>query len=149
MTEGLFDLADAIGRVQPGWMFEAACANPASYPDGKFNPDLFFDPWQKDEARAICFACPVRESCRSHVLSRIVDDGVEEAGIWGGTSELQRKRGHVRENPGGRGCPRNLDLEAEILRLAGMGMSESRIAATVGVSSRQVSRVKARARTAA
>jgi WhiB family redox-sensing transcriptional regulator len=63
------------------WMSEAACEG--------VDPDLFF-PERGDDtsgAKAVCRECPVREDCLEYALA----NGIRY-GIWGGTSERERKR---------------------------------------------------------
>jgi WhiB family redox-sensing transcriptional regulator len=64
------------------------------------DPDLFFPPdGERGPARdardvmalAVCAACPVLEQCRRHALS-----ARETYGIWGGTTEDERRSFHVR-----------------------------------------------------
>lgn len=54
------------------------------------DPDLWFaEPgrWSKaNEAKAKCQACPLRDACLDYALH------VSVQGVWGGTSELQRRR---------------------------------------------------------
>ncbi|MEN8239668.1 MAG: WhiB family transcriptional regulator [Actinomycetota bacterium] len=62
------------------WAVFAACK------DAK---DVSFFPQSKTEERAaaaICAICPVREDCLEHALSTN-----ERFGVWGGTSERQRR----------------------------------------------------------
>lgn len=40
-----------------------------------------------DRARKICATCPVREACLDYALEHRIDHGV-----WGGTSERERRR---------------------------------------------------------
>lgn len=53
------------------------------------DPDIFFPERgaSTKEAKAICAACAVRESCLEYAL-----DNGEKFGIWGGTSERERRR---------------------------------------------------------
>lgn len=53
------------------------------------DPDLFFPERGEDasQAKAICAVCPVRAACLNHALV-----AVERHGIWGGTSERERRR---------------------------------------------------------
>ena len=67
------------------WRDDAACLHA--------DPDLFFPiaavgPGvdQIDEAKRICAACPVRQPC----LAWALDHGTV-SGIWGGTSEAERR----------------------------------------------------------
>jgi WhiB family transcriptional regulator, redox-sensing transcriptional regulator len=66
-------------RPQP-WMGDANCIG--------VDPDVFFpqrgDP--TNEAKTICRACSVRAECLDYALSIN-----ERHGIWGGTSERQRR----------------------------------------------------------
>ncbi|MFF1874313.1 WhiB family transcriptional regulator [Streptomyces sp. CB03911] len=57
------------------------------------DPELFFPLGntgpalrQAEEAKAVCHTCPVRERC----LAWAVETG-QEAGVWGGTSEDERR----------------------------------------------------------
>lgn len=57
-----------------------------------FFPPIHFEPKAEREAReakakAICAACPVRDECLEWAL-----DAEEPFGVWGGQSELDRKR---------------------------------------------------------
>ena len=70
-------------RTVPSWMERAACASHA-------DPDLWFadhgEQKRQREALGICAACPVRAACLAYVLSM-----PSQAGIWGGTTEDQRR----------------------------------------------------------
>jgi WhiB family redox-sensing transcriptional regulator len=71
------------------WMAEAACRG--------LDPDLFFPPRGdvavSSEARAICNGigerppCPVRSECLDYALENRI-----HAGVWGGTSDRERRR---------------------------------------------------------
>jgi WhiB family redox-sensing transcriptional regulator len=66
----------------PGtWQQDAACHDA--------DPDLFFatDEERQSAALALCAACPVRTECLEHAL-----ENREPYGIWGGTTEHERKR---------------------------------------------------------
>lgn len=65
----------------PDWMAQAACRN--------VKPDLFFPERGVDcgDAKRVCFGCPVRAECLQYAL----DNGMRY-GIWGGTSERDRRR---------------------------------------------------------
>ncbi|MEU1202084.1 WhiB family transcriptional regulator [Streptomyces sp. NPDC005813] len=67
------------------WRESAACRS--------VDPDLFFPigntgpaVLQIEEAKAVCRACPVREAC----LRWALDTG-QAIGVWGGTSEAERR----------------------------------------------------------
>lgn len=137
MTEALFELTDTLGQMpSTEWTVDAACAS------GDVDPDLFFNPYRIPEARRVCMACPVRTACKDYAMARLRQDDVVEAGMWGGQSEDERLRLYEKHRPGPQ---RNQDLEDEIMRLSDEGRSGAEIAAAVGVSSRTVSRVRARA----
>jgi WhiB family transcriptional regulator, redox-sensing transcriptional regulator len=63
-----------------GWQVHAACAG--------MNGDLFF-PGQGEsvkEAKAVCVTCPVINECLDYAMT-----GREKFGIWGGTTERERR----------------------------------------------------------
>lgn len=66
-----------------GWKARASC----KYVD----PDLFFPLRGEDnkvrEAKAICNGCPVIEECLDYGLRL----GYDSPGIWGGTTQRQRR----------------------------------------------------------
>lgn len=71
------------------WRSEAACKNADS--------TIFFPPereqwqggpaWDSSEAKAICATCTVRAECLAHALADPL-----EYGVWGGTTETERRR---------------------------------------------------------
>ena len=63
------------------WRQHAACRG--------LDPATFFPGSEEEteEARAICFACPVREACLDYALANRERDGV-----WGGATERERRR---------------------------------------------------------
>lgn len=79
----------ALGTIHETWQLRAACRGPEAA--------LFFPPsWpeRRDErerreatAKAICAECPVRPECLDFAL-RIR----EQHGIWGGTTESERRQ---------------------------------------------------------
>ncbi|HMD92459.1 MAG TPA: WhiB family transcriptional regulator [Trebonia sp.] len=75
---------------RPNWRDDAACQDA--------DPELFFPDGDMGSARArakaaklICRGCPVRATCLSWVLAN-----GQEAGIWGGLTEDERRRLHRR-----------------------------------------------------
>ncbi len=71
------------GTTAVAWHLRGACKGlDASifYPD----PD---DEFQEARAKAICAGCEVREACLEHALT-----WREHTGVWGGTTELERRR---------------------------------------------------------
>ncbi|MGW4340299.1 WhiB family transcriptional regulator [Rhodococcus koreensis] len=81
-----------IKQLQPrtdlwDWQREALCRN--------LDTDVFFSCEDEDRgarirrervAKQLCDACPVRRDCRDHALSV-----GERYGVWGGTSEADRR----------------------------------------------------------
>lgn len=72
-------------RGDTSWMTRGACIT--------VDPDVFFPdrtsrrPDIDAEALAICAACPVRVSCLRYAI-----DGEEKHGIWGGSTEKDRRK---------------------------------------------------------
>ncbi|MHC3470038.1 WhiB family transcriptional regulator [Streptomyces sp. 7R007] len=67
------------------WRDQAACRNEDPdlfFPIGTSGPALL----QTEQAKAVCGRCPVREEC----LGWALDHG-EILGVWGGTSEMERR----------------------------------------------------------
>jgi WhiB family redox-sensing transcriptional regulator len=67
----------------PAWMDHAECSG--------VDPDLFF-PGRGDDvtlrkAKAVCSRCPVKDECLDHALAH-----GEKWGVWGGTSERERRQ---------------------------------------------------------
>lgn len=92
--------ADVYWPEKPAWMSEGECRG--------IDPNIFFaepgnghDPEQTSmlaDAKRICAGCPVREQCLEWALQR------REAGIWGGTTEnerrvIRRERGGMPRQP--------------------------------------------------
>lgn len=63
------------------WTRHAACRG--------VDPDLFFPERGQDTepAKAVCRTCPVIDECLDHALRN-----GEKRGVWGGTSERQRRQ---------------------------------------------------------
>ena len=86
-----FSATAALDRVYlPDWRDDAACL--------KVDPDLFFPDGDIRSARAqvkraklICRSCPVTAACLNWALA-----SGQEAGIWGGLTEDERRRLHHR-----------------------------------------------------
>jgi WhiB family transcriptional regulator, redox-sensing transcriptional regulator len=82
------DVVSVVAAVQPvavaghddDWRERAACRG--------LDPDLFYPERGADPkpAQRICADCPVREECLDYAMER------REIGIWGGTSEQERRR---------------------------------------------------------
>ena len=69
----------------PEWVSEAACRGglQADVADALFFPGRGHS---GERARTICATCPVRAECLQHAL-----EVGEKFGIWGGTSEKERR----------------------------------------------------------
>ncbi len=66
------------------WRARAACSG---YPNAIFFPvSEDTDQEAVDRARAICAVCPVSQACLEYAL-----ESNQRAGIWGGTTERERK----------------------------------------------------------
>ena len=67
--------------MEPNWMAKGLCANQP--------PETFFpsDGVGVEVAKRICVQCPVVDGCLEYALTNRIDHGV-----WGGTSERQRRR---------------------------------------------------------
>jgi WhiB family redox-sensing transcriptional regulator len=66
-----------------GWRSRAACTG---HQHTLFFPSGDAETRNVERARAICMACPVTEPCLEFAL-----ETNQRAGIWGGTSEEERK----------------------------------------------------------
>jgi WhiB family transcriptional regulator, redox-sensing transcriptional regulator len=76
----------ALPRITaPGWHDRAACISE--------DVDLFFPVAPADEiaAKAICAGCPVRAKCLDYATAHAL------LGIWGGTTEDERRNTRRRE----------------------------------------------------
>lgn len=84
-AEGLLsgdDDADPfVGITRPAWRDFARCRG--------MDPELFHPGrgHSADPARAVCAGCPVRQPCLDHALGL----GQAARGVWGGTSERERR----------------------------------------------------------
>lgn len=75
----------AIDDGPLGWQKDALCAQP----ENKDKQEYFFsnDPAEKNEAKNLCFACPVRQDCVKYALETKTIEG-----IWGGKSDSELRR---------------------------------------------------------
>ena len=78
MTRRAADLT--LAPSTRSWKASGACQG--------LDPELFFPDQGEplDQARAVCGGCVVRMACLEHALSM-----PERFGVWGGTSERQRR----------------------------------------------------------
>jgi WhiB family redox-sensing transcriptional regulator len=79
IADALADLED-LAATEP-WMREGRC--------GETDPEIFFPEkgGSVREAKKICARCPVRAECLDYALGHD-----EQYGVWGGTSEQERRR---------------------------------------------------------
>lgn len=118
------------------WRADALC----QYTD----PEAFFPEKGRSTAAAkrVCTACPVRAACLAFALERR-----ERFGVWGGTSERERReilrRSEKTPAPHGNTDPL---VDSEVARLTAAGKSRPEIALELGISTRRVERARARNR---
>jgi WhiB family redox-sensing transcriptional regulator len=137
-TEADDPLADVavLGRLvrREPWMRDGVCVT-RDLPVEVFFPTRGQD---VDMAKAICAPCPVRNECLEYALG-----GGEHFGIWGGTSERERRRIRKRRGLSARpGPPPTADdaKKTRALWLRSKDWKHQEIAAELGVSSRTVIR---------
>lgn len=92
------------------WLRDASCLTA--------DPELFFPPdGERGAARdsrdlralAVCAGCPVLEPCRRHALS-----ARETYGIWGGTTQDERRSQHLRDRRARANADRRLRVLDEL-----------------------------------
>ncbi|GGT43588.1 WhiB family transcriptional regulator [Streptomyces purpureus] len=107
------------------------------------DPDLFFPEvgtGQSSAAKAVCLSCEVRLECLEYALTH------GEQGVWGGTTEGQRRaiRRTRRDQPERE--PEVEDAKSQrnsvILQLTHAGLSAAEIADRLGCAARTVTRVR-------
>ena len=111
------------------WQDNALCATT--------DPDLFF-PDVRDTARLakrICGECPVQKECLDYAIS-----AGEEYGVWGGTTELERRHLLVLPRKPG-GTPKSIDRDL-FWELNDQGLSAIDIAGRLGCHADSVSRMR-------
>jgi WhiB family redox-sensing transcriptional regulator len=86
VTTGLRQGSLSTPGGDPTWRERASCQF--------IRPDLFFpagttglEVEEIEAAKAVCRSCPVQDSCLQFAL-----ETNQEAGIWGGTTEVERRR---------------------------------------------------------
>lgn len=65
------------------WMDRALCREIGPTP---FHPIKGGDP---DPAKRVCDSCPVKRECLDYALAEFT--GTDDTGVWGGTTEMQRR----------------------------------------------------------
>ena len=117
------DLTNIV--APPTWAASALCA--------QTDPELFFPEkgGSTREAKALCRRCPVRDDCLDYALAHDA-----RFGIWGGTSERDRRR---MKRPAGQ--PPADPRANEVRRLA-TRLTDAEVAARLGCSTRTVLRIR-------
>jgi hypothetical protein len=76
--------------IEGDWRAKAACAAPT------VDPELFFpeagEGWKAVQAKQVCSGCSVRTSCLHEALTGPQAQGEDVYGIFGGTSQAERRR---------------------------------------------------------
>jgi len=110
----------------PEWMTDGLCA--------QTDPDAFFPEkgGSTREAKAVCRRCPVSAECLAYALANDA-----RFGVWGGTSERDRRR---MKRPAGR--PRVPDPRASEVRRLATRLTDPEIAVRLGCSARTVLRIR-------
>ncbi len=68
-----------IDFSQMKWMLRGFCST------AQANPDIFYEEGNEETAKAFCYQCPVINTCREWAVEN------DEFGVWGGTSEGDRR----------------------------------------------------------
>ena len=80
------DLLLAIASGVPAWMKDATCAEPGYAGDWWF-PSGQGSGWKVREAKAVCQTCLCQTDCLAYAL----DAGPVFEGVWGGSTEKERR----------------------------------------------------------
>lgn len=80
-----------IDLDQLEWMLRGFCST------AQANPDIFYEDGNEETAKAFCHQCPVINTCREWAIRN------EEEGVWGGTSQADRRA--VRRGGQRASCP--------------------------------------------
>ncbi|HEV2809668.1 MAG TPA: WhiB family transcriptional regulator [Acidimicrobiales bacterium] len=110
-----------VERLRPEWQARGSCRGTS---------ESFFPTRGEDlnQARRVCAGCQVRSECLDYAL----EHGIRH-GVWGGTSEAERRRiRQARRAPG--------STELAVARLAQRGVPPPEIAEQLGVTTRTVYR---------
>ena len=119
----------------PEWMADGLCA--------EVDPELFYPEGGESnrDAKRICGGCEVRPECLAYAIANR-----ERFGVWGGTTERERRRMHrpvVRQAPG----RRRPDKREGVVRQLAATLTDPEIAVRLGCSSRTVLRIRGAAGT--
>lgn len=109
------------------WQTDALCA--------QTDPEAFFPEKGNSprDAKRVCADCPVATLCLEYALRENMQHG-----IWGGLTTLERRR-----LPKPKRTKSTSDRDAAIKRMRAAGLSDEEIGERVGLSARQVTRVRA------
>ena len=114
----------------PEWTTDALCA--------QVDPELWFPEKgdQAREAKRLCAGCDVRVECLAYALAHR-----ERFGVWGGTTERERRRMRrpVVRQPSGRRRP---DKREGAVRQLAATLTDPEIAVRLGCSPRTVLRIR-------
>ena len=111
----------------PAWTTDALCA--------QVDPDLFYPETgaPNRDAKQVCAGCNVRAECLAYALANR-----ERFGVWGGTTERERRRLRRAGGPGGRAS----DRRTGVVRQLATTLTDPEIAARLGCSARTVLRIR-------
>jgi WhiB family redox-sensing transcriptional regulator len=111
---------------KPAWVAEGACIG--------VDPEWFFPDRGEDvrRAKAICATCPVKDECLEYAL-----ENREKFGIWGGTSERERRGMRSRRSAG---VPADPSRREQARALHQNGVRAIDIANVMGVTRKTVYR---------
>jgi len=126
------------------WCLGAPCT--------QVDPEVFFPGvgGSYEEARRICGSCDVREECLAWALRTDREQGLQH-GMLGGLTPVERRQlaaGLPVEQPR-RGAPADPRTIETVRQLAGDGLTDGEIGEHLGLSKRQVWRIRVKHRIAA
>jgi len=116
-------LLDILEELREPWHADALCRE---------YPELDWFPGRGEsvrEQKAICARCLVRDEC----LASAVRTG-EKVGIWGGTSERERRKMRPDLPPPRRSYAIPLHVENDLHRFRRLGYSQAEVARILGIS---------------
>ena len=116
--------------ASPEWTTDALCA--------QVDPALFYPEAGEPnrDAKRICAGCEVRAECLAYALAHR-----ERFGVWGGTTERERRRmcrPVIRQAPG----RRRPDKREGVVRQLAATLTDPEIAVRLGCSARTVLRIR-------
>lgn len=90
---GVYVVKSKWHGLDTAWMALGACADASNEVKAKFFADIERSGRARMdvvEAKAICLGCPVKDDCLDYAITSRM------SGIWGGTTEKERKRQKAR-----------------------------------------------------